>query len=140
MIAYNKIIASLLVVGGFATWLSCVHYLGSAWMVFAVGSASFFIVACFLPELPKVTFLSRRSALGLVGLFVWLAVSDLLKNSSMVFTTIKNPIPRSTMDMGLPIILGVASYWLSVFLIRGFRARPEYQNNEGEQAVDGNPH
>ena len=133
MLAQNKLIASLLVMAGFVAWLASGTIFGVGWARYIIGSAAFFIVACFLPETRRTTFLSRRSSLGLVGLFAWMAASQILSLYPIDSTVFENPMLLATIDVGSPLLLGFLAYWLSVFLIRGFRASPEYDINQGEQ-------
>lgn len=140
LLARNKITASLLVVGGFVAWLFIGPIFGDRWMGYGIGCAAFFIVGCFLPETRPITFLSRRSSLGLAGLFAWMVGNQILRDRPIDSTVIENPMIRSTLDVGIPILLGVVAYWLSIFLIRGFRATPEYDMKKGEQDAPSNPY
>lgn len=45
---------------------------------------------------------------------------------------VENPMGCATLEVGVPIIFGLGVYWLSIFLIRGFRAKPEYEIDGGE--------
>lgn len=138
-LAHNKLIASVLVCAGFAAWLTSARLVDGEWGSYIVGSAAFFMVACFLPETKRTTFLSRRSSLGLVGLFIWLAADQAFMHEHWLLGSIDNPMVSSTLDVGLPIILALGGYWLSIYLIRGFRAQPEYNNRRGEQDEAGQP-
>ena len=135
LIARSNVTASILVIGGFVAWLSIGRFFGEGWLNWFAGSIVFFAVACFLPETRPVTFLSRRSSLGLVGLFLWMAGSQFLLEHPIDSNWVQTPIQRLTIEVVGPVLLGVVSYWLSVFLIRGFRAIPDGDTNkEGEQA------
>lgn len=137
MIAHNKIAASILVLAGFALWMAGTRVIGEdgPWKLapsYGIGAISFILVACFLPDLPKTTFLSRRSALGLAGLLACLASGDLFRNGPLNMGSNYGGLWYPFLSAGLPIILGLCTYHLSLFLIRGFRARPEYKT-QGEQ-------
>jgi hypothetical protein len=138
MIASNRIAATLLIVSGFAAWLLVGPIFGDGIGGYFIGAAAFFVVSCFLPETRRVTFLSRRSALGLVGFFVWIASSLYFRQYPRHVNGLGIHLLRPTIEVALPILLGVGSYWLAVFLIRGFRAIPEYENNKGEQGASPN--
>jgi hypothetical protein len=134
MLAHNKLVASLLVVAGFVAWLVIGPIFANGWMRYIITSVVFFVVSCFLPETRRTTFLSRRSSLGLVGFFVWMAAADFMHLNPPEPITIGISILHSMFEVGGPISLGVAAYLLSIFLIRGFRATPEYCQSRGEQA------
>ena len=139
MIASNRIAATLLIVSGFATWLAVGPIFGDGIAGYFIGAAAFFVVSCFLPETRRVTFLSRRSALGLVGFFIWIASNQYLRQHPSYLDGLGSHLLRSTIKVSLPILLGVSIYWIAVFLIRGFRATPEYENSKGEQGVAPQP-
>lgn len=74
LLTNNKTSSALLTALGFAAWITCgLKIDGGDPALYLSGSFIFFIVAIFLPDSQPVTFLSRRSALGLVGLCIWLA-------------------------------------------------------------------
>lgn len=128
-IAPNKTVASLLIGAAFAIWLFCMRLADlrddfSPSLAYLAGAASFFLVACFLAETRKITFHSRKSALGLVGLFAGLASAALHSENQGSGDIGTHPMfDASTWGIHLAISLG--SYWLALFVIRGFRAPPE---------------
>jgi hypothetical protein len=128
-IAQGKVAGFLLVIAGFTGWAGGMRLMpeNSPWHDSCgdlVGAAAFFLVACFLPDLRDKRFLSRRSALSLMGLFLFLAAKDFLPS---FFTTHQEIETWNVMlDLGIPLVVGIGGYWLSIFLIRGFRAAPEF--------------
>jgi hypothetical protein len=129
-IAYNRVTASLLIFSGIAVFVASVTILGIGWMSNAIGCAVFFVVACFLPETCPVTFLSRKSSLGLVCFFSWMMGTEFLRYSESDFLAAVHPNIYSTIVLAGPAFLGIFTYWISVFLIRGFRAKPEQGMHE----------
>ena len=141
MLAHNKVIASLLVLSAFVASLLIGPNFDEMWMRCIIGGAAFFVVSCFLPETRRTTFLSRRSSLGLVGLFTWMAGGSLIYLHPLEPSTIDKSILHTMIEVAGPILLGVVAYLLSIFLIRGFRAMPEYHlEQEGEQVAPCNPY
>ena len=96
-------------------------------MAHAIGAVSFFCVACFLPERPEKSFYSRQSALGGVGLFSWLAVGHLPTFFEWNFSSEGNLTAELLLFIGIPALIAVGIFWFSLFAIRGFRAKPEYE-------------
>lgn len=126
-IVRSKVATFLLVLAAFAAWVAGRRAFGPGWESHLMGVAAFFIVACFLPEPRKTTFFSRRTAIGITAFFIWLAGNQYVMLHPSHATAITNPMWRDTVSIGGPILSAFAVYWLSVFLIRGFRARPEYE-------------
>lgn len=130
-IVHSKIGATLLVLLGFACW-----FIGSAlipessdWFfvtTYFIAGFAFFMIACFLPEYRDKRFLlGRKSVLQLMAFFFWLAGSatvrmDLVQAMQHSTTWIAPVLAYSS------VFFAVGSYFLSIFLIRGFRAPLEY--------------
>jgi len=141
MIFHSKSAGTLLFVFGFALWVIALGLLheNEIWglaAAHAIGACSFIAVACFLPDLQKAAFYSRRSALGAAGFFSYISVIQLPYFSEWISADQKNPSLGAILFLTLPIILASGVYWLSLFAIRGFRANPEYET-EGEQNAAG---
>jgi hypothetical protein len=141
MIVHSRNGGTLLVVSGFALWMLalCFFAENEIWglaAAHAIGAGSFFAVACFLPDLPKPAFYSRRSALGAMGFFSWFSVNHLPFFEEWNFADQEYSAWGPILFITLPIILASGVYWLSFFSIRGFRATPEYET-EGEQNAAG---
>ncbi len=129
LIAPNKTVASLLIGFAFAVWLIGMSLAGlrddfSPSLAYLAGAASFFLVACFLPETRNITFHSRKSALGLVGLFAGLASAALHSDHQGSGDIGALPMFDATSG-GVHLVIGLGSYWLALFVIRGFRAPAE---------------
>ena len=98
-------------------------------MISIIGIVTFFTISCFLPETKPLKFLSRGSSLTLVGYFTYLALKEMVRNQG-AYTIGDDSMPillPIIMTTLLPIILGVLAYWLSVFTIRGFHVKADYE-------------
>jgi|GEM_PF-3329958 len=142
MIAHTKTSSSLLVLTGFIVWLGYgrLHGTHTPWQLsssYFVGAIAFFLVACFLPDRQPVTFLSRRSALGLMSFFQLLATQRL--SHFLPKDQSGNPMWDWDMDVVISIAIAVGSYWLSIFLIRRFRMSSESTIIKAAQGADGPP-
>ena len=130
-IIYGKFGGSLLVTGAFAMWMIGLQLVprSSEYQIQMVvggfaGALGFFGAACFLPDRRPVTFLSRKSALGAMGFFLWAG------SSSWFPIIFKEQIApgapwRSLLGVIAPLLIGWAAYRLCHYLILGFRAAPE---------------
>ena len=137
-IVNSKVAEAMLVLLGFACWfvVSAVIPGSSEWFfvaTYSVGGCAFFLIGCFLPEYQdRRSFSGRRSALQLMAFFFWLAVNavgrvtlieDLWDSRSAAYSIL------------VPASLGIAfgSYFIAIYLIRGFRAPPEYPISKKKQ-------
>jgi DMSO/TMAO reductase YedYZ heme-binding membrane subunit len=128
-IVRNKVGASFLVVGAFMVWIVGSRFIPAAsslhmTMSYFIGAFAFLIVGCFLPETRDKSFFSRKSALGLMGFFVLLGSSHYFLKSNRLLGD--SPM----LGMMLSALITAGSYYFGLFLIRGFRADPEYNNEE----------
>ena len=140
-IAHGKVASSLIVVAGFAIWVSgpqltCRDSIWHTPASFFIGAAAFFLVACFLPERRTKSFFGRKSALGLMGLFLWMTARHF--PSQFYFTPSQNITLKALVELVVPFAIAIGGYWVSIFLIRGFRAPPEFAIQEAEHVVGGN--
>jgi bacteriorhodopsin len=141
MIVHSRNGGTLLIVSAFAFWITALGFFhkNELWglaAAHAIGACSFLAVACFLPDLQRAAFYSRKSALGAVGFFSYISVIQLPYFTEWIFADQKNPSLGAILFLTLPIILASGVYWLSFFAIRGFRANREYET-EGEQNAAG---
>ncbi|WP_035615104.1 hypothetical protein [Haloferula sp. BvORR071] len=81
------------------------------------GIAIFFLLAVFLPEERKIRSMSRQGALQLMAFVLWLLAGDLV----MHFKELQDAVVALLL-LGAPVL----AYFVSFYLIRGFRAAPEY--------------
>lgn len=99
------------------------------------GTLIFFVIAFFIAERPKGSFISRSQVVGAASFFLWLGLNQLFffgENSlrSQYESTASN------MAFGIvPIAAPFFFYWGSIFLIRGFHSAPTYQINEEVKQV-----
>ncbi len=141
-IASSKVSGAILVVLGFAVWFGASALIPESWdwwfvTTYLAGGLGFFVVGCFLPEYPDRRFLERKGALRLMAFFFWLSANALARvpmiqelSPSEGWVAIRL-VPAS-------LVLAFGSYLLAVFLIRGFRARPEYfADNDSSDAEQG---
>lgn len=96
MIVHSRNGGTLLVVAGFALWVIalCLFHEYKTWGIAGahmIGASAFFAVACFLPDLQKTTFYSRKSAIGAVGFFAWLSILRLPSFREWVVSGQENP-------------------------------------------------
>ena len=143
MIVHNRRVGALLLMAAFLVWLVALAFLQQIKpfglsMTHAVGAAALFAVACFLPERPRAAFYSRKSALGGVGVFSWLSIGHLPIFGGWTRGLDESPLLLPALFIGIPMLLAVGIYWISLFAIRGFRANAEYEV-EGETVGDDEP-
>ncbi len=83
------------------------------------GIAVFFLLAVFLPEERKARSLGRKGALQMMAFTVWLLTTDWVVNHKDAHSP----------EAGLALVLGVPvlAYFMGLFMIRGFRATPDYE-------------
>jgi len=136
-VIHNKLGSAILIVAGLIIWLGSLSLIPHARELeyapsYAIGALAFFIVGCFLPEYRTASFFSRKSAVGLMAVFSFVAARGFLRHSlDCDKLTVSDQFLQSG---GVPILIGFIAYWLAIFLIRGFRATPEYiSQNSDEQ-------
>lgn len=129
----QEFVSSILIMLGFVTWISCTSYFRNGVGYYVSGMVIFFIIACFIPETKKVTLLSRQSVLTIIPFFVWTGSTIGFIKSPFVRILLEGkPLLESVLNLLAPIILAAASYWGSLYLIRGFRAAPEYKTQSAD--------
>jgi len=128
-VIHNKVGSSILILGGFAIWIGgsiLIPHAMDWYFAFSnsLGGLAFFLVGCFLPEYRTASFFSRKSAIGLMGVFAWMAAGAFIQHPSPFYRIV---VPdHSFIDFSAPILIGLISCWIAIFLIRGIRATPEY--------------
>lgn len=131
-VAHGKVASSLIVVAGFATWIGGLQLTRSDSVLhtsasFFIGATAFFLVACFLPDRQTKSFFSRRSALGLMSLLLWMALKQI--PLQYFVSHFQDVTLKTLVNFVVPFAIAVGSYWISIFLIRGFRAPPEFDKH-----------
>lgn len=122
-IVQGKFGGTVLVILGFGAWFGASAAIPESWewhevASYGIAGFAFFLAGCFLPEYrDKGRFVDRRSALRVMTFFLWLAVSATLRLEAGI-----GPI------VGYPTLFfsPFACYFLATYLIRGFRAAPDY--------------
>lgn len=122
---------TVLVLLGFACWFGAWTVIPTTSVGFfaathAVGGIAFFLVSCFLPEYrnPRA-FLGRRSALQLMAALFWLSGNEIARLKAVQGMQ----IPSGTLaflQLAAPVAIALSSYFIATYLIRGFRATPDY--------------
>jgi hypothetical protein len=82
------------------------------------GIAIFFMLAVFLPEERKARSLGRKGALQMMAFVIWLLATDCVIHFKEA--------QGAGVALGLLLGAPVLSYFAGLFMIRGFRALPEY--------------
>ena len=82
--AKTKLVESLLVIAGFGAWMA----IGIAYedrveasfdFSYLVGTLIFFVIAFFIPERPRGSFISRSQVIGVAALLLWIGLNQLFK-------------------------------------------------------------
>lgn len=129
-IVTSRVGQSVLIGLGAAFWLGASVLVRESWdwyfvVTYVSGGFAFFVVACFLPECREPRFHSRQSVLMSMAFFFWLAANEMRRIPIM-----NDGLPSfSTLAMvqvAGALVIAFGSYYLALFLIRGFRAPPEY--------------
>lgn len=138
--AKTKLIESLLVIAGFGAWMA----IGIAYedrieesfdFSYLAGTLIFFVIAFFIPERQRGSFISRSQVIGVAAFLLWIGLNQLFKFGE---PSLRDQLKSTAEHLGF----GIASiatpfifYWGAIFLIRGFYADPAYQTiEEAEQA------
>lgn len=136
---------SLLVILGFAAWITlgiASHggTLEPAGISYFGGAFVFFLIAFFIPERPRGSFIRRSQVIGVAAFLLWIGLNHLFYFGEY---SLSQHFDSTVSDLALGVSLVAAPfvfYWGAHFLIRGFYADQAYSTNEeAEQGVVRDP-
>lgn len=126
-VIHHRIGKALAVVLALVAWFGTAYllhlrdHLQDAWQRigwYGSGGAIFFLLAVFLPECRKLSFLSRQSALRLMAFMLFLIATELIIH-------FKSSFERPWLVAAVYACPFIA-YFAAVYLIRGLRTPPQY--------------